>query len=105
MQDKHGDPLHERDPDTAESATVDKMDDAEDLKCAPGSSSDIRVANPARSSAPENLVDATVGQAETRVRIAIRKKGVTRVNTGVRAEEPDLKVTIIGDCGMEIHGV
>ena len=46
---------------------VDKMDDAEDLECALGSSSDIRIATPAKPSRPEILIGAPDGRAETRV--------------------------------------
>ena len=73
------------------------MDDAEDLECAPGSSSDIPIATPVKPSRVEILIDAPDGRAETRVHTPVRKKPTKRRNTGVHFEEPALKVKIVDD--------
>ena len=97
-KNEHGDSRQNDESNTHErNVNEDMMDDAEDLECAPGSSSDIRIATPVKLSRPEILIDAPDGRAETRVHTPVRKKPTKRRNTGVHFEEPDLKVKIVDD--------
>ena len=67
-KNEHGNSRHNVDSNTREgNVNEDKMDDAEDLECASGSSSDICIATPATLSRPEIIIDAPDGRAETRV--------------------------------------
>ena len=97
-KNEHGDLRHHVQSNTHEGkVNEDKMDDAEDLECAPGSSSDIRIATSVKPSRPEILTDAPDGRAETRVHTPVRKKPTKRRNTGLHFEETDLKVKIVDD--------
>ena len=94
----HGDSWQNDESNTHErNENENNMGDAEDLECAPGSSSDIRIATPVKPSRPEILIDAPDGRSETRVHTPVRKKPVKRRNTGVHFEERDLKVKIVDD--------
>ena len=95
-KNEHGDSRYHFESHTHEgNMNADKMDDAEDLECAPGSSSDIRIAIPVKLSRPEIRIDAPDGRAETTVHTPLRKKPTKRRNTCVHFEEPDLKVKIV----------
>ena len=74
-----------------------KMEDTEDLECAPGSGSYTHIATPVRPARPEIQTDAQGGKAETRMQTTVRQTATKRSDTGVHAGEPDPKVPIVDD--------
>ena len=77
---EHADPRPRATPNTLEGKD-NKMDDAEDLECAQGSSSDLRIASPVRPQRPDILTDAPNGKAETRIQTPVRQKTTKRSDT------------------------
>ena len=63
-KNEHGD-SRQIDESNAHKGSVDKdmMDDSVDLECAPGSSSDIRIATPVKPSGPDIIIYAPDGRA------------------------------------------
>ena len=83
-KNEHGDSQQIDEPNAHKgNVHEDMMDDSVDLECAPGSSSDILIATPAKPSRPDNLVDAPDRRVETRVHTPVQKKPTKRRNTGV----------------------